>query len=173
MQNINGQMVDVDAIEKLRNYYDTQLDAEAWVGTDGDADDDANLTMEVRKSQYDYMVNSIYVLKQRYVYAERDADKLKEQNDELKEQINTIYQSLMENTYADTWFNTMDKNGRIDAYERGRELGWYELPFYSADIEVMQAVGLSKAVMCEFAHKKYEEWKDARAEADQAQTTED
>lgn len=164
MKNINGQMVDVDAIEKLHEYYDSELDCEDWVGIDGDGDDDHNLTMEIRKSQYDYMVDSIHNLKQRYVYASRHADKLKEQNDELKEQINTIYQSLMENTYADTWFNTMDKNGRIDAYERGRELGWYELPFYSADIETMEAVGLSKAVMCDFAHKKYEEWKAEQEE---------
>jgi hypothetical protein len=165
-------MVDVDAIERLHNYYDSELDCEEWTGIDGDGDDDHNLTMEIRKSQYDYMVESIHTLKQRFVYAERHADKLKEQNDELKEQIQTIYQSLMENTYADTWFNTMDKNGRIDAYERGRELGWYELPFYSADIEVMQAVGLSKAVMCEFAHKKYEEWKNERVQMESDTETE-
>ena len=172
MQNINGQMVDVDAIERLHNYYDSELDCEEWVGIDGDGDDDHNLTMEIRKAQYDYMVDSIYTLKQRYVYASRHADKLKEQNDELKEQINTIYQSLMEKFYADTWFDSLVKNERIEVYEEGRELGWFELPFYSADIEVMQSVGLSKAVMCEFAHKKYEEWKNERVQLESDTETE-
>ena len=164
MQNINGQMVDVDAIEKLHDYYDSELDCEEWVGADGDADDDVYLTMEIRKSQYDCMVDSIRTLKQRYVYAERYADTLIKENDELKEQINTIYQTLMNKFYANTWFDSLAKNERIEVYEEGRELGWYELPFYSQDVEVMQAVGLSKAVMCEFAHKKYEEWKNERVQ---------
>lgn len=159
MQIINGQMVNAEAIERLHEYYDSELDCEEWVGIDGDADDDADLTIELRKAQYDYMVDSIHTLKQRFVYASRHAELLCKENDELKEQINTIYQSLMEKFYADTWFDTLLKDGRIDDYEKGSELGWYELPFYSHDVEVMQEAGLSKAVMCEFAHKKYEEWK--------------
>ena len=159
MQNINGQMVDVDAIEKLHNYYDSELDCEDWVGIDGDGDDDHNLTMEIRKAQYDYMVESIHTLKQRYVYASRHADKLKEQNDELKEQIQTIYQSIMESNYQRNWFASLEKGNRLGNYENGDALGYFELPFYSDDVDKMIEIGISKAQLEDFAHKKYEEWK--------------
>lgn len=172
MQNINGQMVDVDAIERLHNYYDSELDCEDWVGIDGDGDDDHNLTMEIRKSQYDYMVESIHTLKQRFVYAERHADKLKEQNDGLKEQIVNIYALVMENHFNGSWFDLLSKNNKLGAYEEGNKLDWYALPFYSDDIDAMLSMGISMTELNDFAHKKYKEWKNERVQLESDTETE-
>lgn len=166
MQNINGQMVDVDAIEKLRGYYDAQLDASEWCDFDAETDESYDLTMEIRKAQYDTMVDSLYNLKQRLTYASRHAKGLEEDKKDLideihylKEFIDELQQYILEEEFMSGWFEYLVKNGDIKAYKEDGLLSYSALPFYQDKVDELIDKGISMTVIQDYARKKYQEWK--------------
>lgn len=164
MQNINGQMVDVDAIEKLRGYYDAQLDASDWC--DFGNEDDEEMTFEIRKAQYDYMIDSIYTLKQKYTWASRHAKKLEEDKKdlideihELKNFIDELQQYIIGERYISGWFDCLEKNNDLTEYEQDGVPADHQLPFSYDSLDKLYTIGITRPMLVEFAMKKYMEWK--------------
>ena len=166
MQNINGQMVDTDAIEKLRGYYDAQLDASEWCDFDAETDEGYNLTIEIRKSQYDTMVDNMYNLKQRLTYASRHAKKLEEDKEdlideihELKSFIDQLQEYIIGQEYISGWFDCLEKNDDLTEYEQNGVLADHQLPFGYDSLDRLYTIGITRPMLVEFAKKKYQEWK--------------
>lgn len=158
MQNINGQWVDVDAIESNRNYYDRDFDASEWC--DFGNEDDEDMTIEIRKAQYDGMIDSMYTLKQQYTWASRLADHRMNEIVDLKEQIIELQTALLDDQYMSTWFECLVKNGDIKAYEEDGLLSYSALPFYPDKVDELIDKGISMTVIQDYARKKYQEWKE-------------
>lgn len=156
MQNINGQWVDVDAIESNRNYYDRDFDASDWCF---DVEEDEDFTIEIRKAQYDYMIDGMYTLKQQYTWARRMADNRMNEIIDLKEQVLELQTALLDGHYMSTWFDCLVKNGDIKAYEEDGLLSYSALPFYQDKVDDLIDKGISMTVIQDYARKKYQEWK--------------
>ena len=166
MQNINGQWVDTDAIEKLRGYYDAQLDASEWCDFDAETDESYNLTIEIRKSQYDTMVDNMYNLKQRLTYASRHAKKLEGDKEdlideihELKSFIDELQEYIIKEQYMPGWFDCLEKNDDLTEYEQNGLLADHQLPFSYESLDRLYTIGITRPMLVEFAKKKYQEWK--------------
>lgn len=175
MQNINGQLVDVDAIEKLHDYYDRELDASDWC--DFGNEDDEEMTFEIRKAQYDSMVENMYSLKQRLTYASRHAKKLEENKEdlideihELKSFIDELQQYIIGERYISGWFDYLEKNGDLTEYEQDGLLADHQLPFSYESLDKLYTVGITRPMLVEFAKKKYMEWKEKENEGIQLDT---
>lgn len=165
MQNINGQMVDTDAIEKLRGYYDAQLDASEWCDFDNEADED--MTIEIRKAQYDNMVDNMYNLKQRLTYASRHAKKLEEDKEdlideihELKSFIDELQEHIIGQEYMPGWFDCLEKNDDLTEYEQDGVPAGHQLPFDYDSLDKLYTLGITRPMLVEYAKKKYMEWKE-------------
>ena len=174
MQNINGQLVDVDAIEKLRGYYDAQLDASEWCF---DVQEDEDFTIEIRKAQYDYMIDSIYNLKQRLTYASRHAKKLEEDKEdlideihELKSFIDELQEYIIGQEYMSGWFDCLEKDGDLEEYEQDKLPAEHQLPFSYESLDKLYTIGITRPMLVEFAKKKYQEWKEKENEGIQLDT---
>ena len=166
MQNINGQMVDTEAIEKLRGYYDAQLDASEWCDFDAETDEGYNLTIEIRKSQYDTMVDNMYNLKQRLTYASRHAKKLEEDKEdlideihELKSFIDELQEYIIKEQYMPGWFGCLEKDDDLTEYEQDGVLTDHQLPFIYGSLNKLYTIGITRPMLVEFAKKQYMEWK--------------
>ena len=166
MQNINGQMVDTEAIEKLRGYYDAQLDASEWCDFDAETDESYNLTIEIRKAQYDTMVDNMYNLKQRLTYASRHAKKLEEDKEdlideihELKSFIDELQEYIIGQEYISGWFDCLEKNDDLTEYEQDGVPADHQLPFGYDSLDRLYTIGITRPMLVEFAKKKYQEWK--------------
>ena len=165
MQNINGQMVDNDAIEKLRGYYDAQLDASDWC--DFGNEDDEDITFEIRKAQYDSMIENIYNLKQRLTYASRHAKELEEDKEDLideihylKEFIDELQQYIIGQEYMSWWFASLKKNDDLEEYEQDGVPADHQLPFTSDSMDKLYELGITHPMLVKFAKDKYREWKE-------------
>ena len=165
MQNINGQMVDTDAIEKLRGYYDAQLDASEWCDFGNVEDEDR--TIEIRKAQYDTMVDNMYNLKQRLTYASRHAKKLEEDKEdlideihELKSFIDELQEYIIGQEYISGWFDCLEKNDDLTEYEQDGVLADHQLPFSYESLDRLYTIGITRPMLVEFAKKTYQEWKE-------------
>ena len=165
MQNINGQWVDTDAIEKLRGYYDAQLDASDWC--DFGNEDDEDMTIEIRKAQYDSMIENIYNLKQRLTYASRHAKNLEEDKKDLideihylKEFIDELQQYIIGQAYMAGWFDCLEKNDDLEEYEQDGVLADHQLPFTSDSLDNLYELGITRPMLVKFAKDKYQEWKE-------------
>ena len=174
MQNINGQWVDTDAIEKLRGYYDAQLDASEWCF---DVQEDEDFTIEIRKAQYDYMIDSIYNLKQRSTYASRHAKKLEEDKEdlideihELKSFIDQLQEYIIGREYMPGWFDCLDKNDDLTEYEQNGVPVDHQLPFSYESLDKLYTIGITRPMLVEYAKKKYQEWKEKENEGIQLDT---
>lgn len=160
IQNINGQMVDIEAIENLRDYQDKELDPYNWVHLE-DGDDDG--TVEISLQKYDYLVDSITTLLQRYTYAVRHVKYLKEEIEDLKALINTIHQDELERNYGAYWF-------KHDWVRKSFESGCVDkmdMPFTEEAMNVFISHGMNFSEIKDFAFKKYEEWKATNEEPDE------
>ena len=166
MQNINGQWVDTDAIEKLRGYYDAQLDASDWCDFDAETDEGYELTMEIRKAQYDNMIDNMYNLKQRLTYASRHAKKSEEDKKDLideihdlKDFIDQLQEYIIGQAYMAGWFDCLEKNDDLEEYKQDGVLADHQLPFSYESLDKLYTVGITRPMLVEFAKKKYMEWK--------------
>lgn len=158
MQNINGQWVDTGAIDRLHAYYDKELDGAEWCGFDEELDED--FTMEIRKAQYDQMIDSVYVFKQKYTHAKRQCDRLINENVDLKSQLCEAYNYILESIYMTGWFDCLKKNHELDNYEDDdAALTYSDLPFMNDNIEKVMQFGVDMVMLRSFATKKYKEWK--------------
>ena len=167
MQNINGQMVDTDKIEALRGYYDAQLDASDWCDFDAETDENYELTMEIRKSQYDTMVDSMYNLKQRLTYASRHAKGLEEDKEDLideihylKEFIDELQQYIIGQEFMSGWFDCLEKNDDLTEYEQDGVLADHQMPFSYDSMDKLYELGITRPMLVKFAKDKYQEWKE-------------
>lgn len=167
MQNINGQWVDVDAIEKLRDHYDQELDASDWCDFDAETDESYELTMEIRKAQYDEMIDSIYTLKQKYTWASRHAKKLEEDKKdlideihELKDFIDELQQYIIGQEYMPGWFGYLEMNDDLTEYEQDGVLADHQLPFSYESLDKLYTIGITRPMLVEYTKKKYMEWKE-------------
>ena len=165
MQNINGQMVDTDAIEKLRGYYDAQLDASDWC--DFGNEDDEDMTFEIRKAQYDAMVENMYNLKQRLTYASRHAKSLEEDKEDLideihylKEFIDELQQYIIGQEFMSGWFDCLEKNDDLTEYEQDGVLADHQMPFSYDSMDKLYELGITRPMLVKFAKDKYQEWKE-------------
>ena len=166
MQNINGQWVDTDAIEKLRGYYDAQLDASDWCDFDTETDEGYELTMEIRKAQYDNMIDNMYNLKQRLTYASRHAKKSEEDKKDLideihdlKDFIDQLQEYIIGQAYMVGWLDCLEKNDDLEEYKQDGVLADHQLPFSYESLDKLYTVGITRPMLVEFAKKKYMEWK--------------
>ena len=177
MQNINGQMVDTDKIEALRGYYDAQLDASEWCDFDAETDESYNLTMEIRKAQYDSMIDNMYNLKQRLTYASRHAKELEEENQTLRNKLVAFEDYILERSYLDGLFDYLKLTGDLTEYENDGFIPDENLPYLDSTLNDLYRIGIERYTLVGFAKLKYAEWKKEElnedVQADQAQTTED
>ena len=175
MQNINGKMVDTDAIEKLRGYYDAQLDASDWC--DFGNEDDEDMTIEIRKAQYDSMIENIYNLKQRLTYASRHAKGLEEENQTLRDKLVKFEDYILEQSYVEGFFDFLELTGDLTEYENDGFIPDENLPYLDSALNDLYRIGIERYTLVGFAKLKYAEWKKEELnediQADQAQTTED
>jgi len=177
MQNINGQWVDTDAIEKLRGYYDAQLDASEWCDFDAETDESYDLTMEIRKAQYDSMIDNMYNLKQRLTYASRHVKGLEEENQTLRNKLVAFEDYILERSYLDGLFDYLKLTGDLTEYENDGFIPDENLPYLDSALNDLYRIGIERYTLVGFAKLKYAEWKKEELnediQADQAQTAED